>query len=389
MLDKRLEDDIFDIENIIDELDKLAGASQVASHWQQGIVDGAMPDVTVVRNEAEWFVQHICERISPMRARCMWRNALESLASHDATVATTNYDRAVELAAIESSTPFSDGFDTFDSSEYVRWTDFAKSGCIRLLKLHGSTDWYRPVGEDTVLKLRHSMALFGQVTINLESMKLGHAVVLPSREKAVTQFPFDKLHFRFRKEAEESEAAIFLGTSLRDPHIRSVCTECASRIETFVVSPRIRDDDPTLPRDAKAIRQTASRFLISALPLALRCTAIEDFAESLTAQPAGGEPLLDWLSVASDDTIASAKRCEALDWIASSSVPLPRSIVERFLNDRCDDVRTYGLGLLQDSPDRDELVGFARVLAAASPESKFASEEKLLHQLLENSPVGE
>ena len=168
----------------------------------------------------------------------MWAPTLRSLQEADLTIATTNYDRAVEIAAARLKIAVSDGFEEFSGHEIADWCGFENDDGLRLLKLHGSTNWYRG-NTDRVFKLRHPMPLYGRLKIAYEDIvnqPLKSALVLPSREKIVTINPFPELAAEFRSYAKVADVAIFIGSSLRDPHMRDVCLSCAKSKPTFVVS---------------------------------------------------------------------------------------------------------------------------------------------------------
>ena len=52
----------------------------------------------VMKWEAEWFVQHVCERLREQDTRTLWGPLLRRVGNHNLCIATTNYDRAVEMA---------------------------------------------------------------------------------------------------------------------------------------------------------------------------------------------------------------------------------------------------------------------------------------------------
>jgi hypothetical protein len=56
-------------------------------------------------------------------------------------VATLNHDTVVETALRHSATPFSDGFEQVYGTLRI-WNDAYSESSRRLLKLHGSVDWY-------------------------------------------------------------------------------------------------------------------------------------------------------------------------------------------------------------------------------------------------------
>jgi NAD-dependent SIR2 family protein deacetylase len=163
-LKARLDSPEYDMEELVEDLDKLVEASKAAERWR--FEDESTQEkrkMTILRQETEWFVQHVCERVQLHHAQRLWTGLLTELSNHDSTIATTNYDRAVELASSSSAVQLEDGFMEFEKSEVTEWEGFSGNS-ISYLKLHGSTNWYRSENED-VYKLRHPMALFGNLRL--------------------------------------------------------------------------------------------------------------------------------------------------------------------------------------------------------------------------------
>lgn len=383
-IDQFLVDDQYDIENLIDQVDSIEKGLVNQREWGIEANEGLVESFGMVRQEAEWFVPHSCERVLPLWAGRMWTASLRHLIGHDVTIATTNYDRSIEIAATKLGLKLEDGFEDFGARELATWTGIGKSENIKLLKLHGSTDWYQ--GEDaTVYKLRHAMPLYGGLTLTIDNLPFLHltsASVLPSREKKVTQPPYPDLNTEFRNRSKEAEIAVFLGTSLRDPDIHGVFAECALRIPTYVISRSGEFAEGLIPKSATVIRQSASRFLISTLPGFLR----QPKPEGLHKFSEGGEefvaPVLNWLITATDSDSPTEERCKAIEDLASARVALESEHIEELLNAEDVDVHVNALGLIQDSPDRDGLLKFSLSVANERPDSIFADEVRLLSDLL-------
>ena len=160
---------------------------------------------------------------------------------------------------------FEGGFNEGGGTELAKWRGIRASNNVHLLKLHGSTDWYL-ADDGSVYKLRHAMPLYGALVLmerGKNNPTLKSALVLPSQEKMTTQPPYPSLATEFRNSAEQADVAIFLGTSLRDQDMRDVCSLCANRVPTFVVSRGANYGQGYLPPTATVLKQSASRFLIS------------------------------------------------------------------------------------------------------------------------------
>jgi len=345
--------------------------------------------VRVVRAEAEWYIQHVCERVLMEDAHRLWGPSLTSLqaAGHQLTIATTNYDRAVELAAARVGVAIEDGFAAFGDQEWCAWQGFNGSpGSCRLLKVHGSTDWYHANGEGRVVKLRHAMPLYGRVNIQVTAeLLLRSAAVLPSREKRVNLPPYPDISHEFRRVSKsEAEVAVFVGTSMRDPDILDVYRQCVARMPTFLVGRKDRD-----AYGGTLLRQSASAFLISTLPRALRGDVIGVLRDSHDAVLI--ENVLDPLLRALDASQSASVRCDAIERLAMHDVRLGRGEVEIMLRSRDTDVRRYALALIEGSRDRADLLEIAAQVAGEVTDQDFTGELALLRRLLEmpeSAPTG-
>lgn len=94
---RRMMGDNLDLERLIESLDQICAAREPL----EGLGDVAirLDPVDTIRSEVEWFVQHAAERIAARDAYLMWGSVLRSAKGHELTFVTTNYDRAIELAA--------------------------------------------------------------------------------------------------------------------------------------------------------------------------------------------------------------------------------------------------------------------------------------------------
>lgn len=383
-IDKQLESNHYDMEHLIEQIDNIEKGLSNSEEWGVAVDTDFAGNVGVVRREAEWFVLHVCERVNSNWARLLWTPTLRNLKEHDITIVTTNYDRSIEIAASQLKMKLEDGFEEFHEREYASWNGFEESGRIKLLKLHGSTDWYHANNGKSVRKLRHAMPLFGTLTINLgdpDFLKLTSAAVLPSREKKVTLKPYPSLNFEFQKHAREANVAIFIGASLRDPDIRAIFEQCATLMPTYLVSPRGQYEGE-IPESAIILKQSASRFLISSLPALLRKSSPDYLRNEAEDDKSSVDYILEWLVIANDIKLPAEDRCSAIERLASSRIGLEQEDIKKLLQDDNSDVRTYALGLVQDSLDREKLMEFAQSIASEDTDSVFYNEIQLLVELL-------
>jgi len=386
-LGEKLEDEDYDMEYLVDDLDLLAEAGEVQEKWGGSSEHGLEEDISVVRPEAEWFIQHVCERVEIQEATTLWQSVLRHRSDHVFVIATTNYDRAVELAASQQSIEIQDGFPHFGETEGVTWKGFDDEEGLKLLKIHGSTNWYFSEENDVVWKLRHPMPLFGEITLQMQGqdeVDLQNAAVLPSREKRIRRPPYPELNSEFQQQPVTADIAIFIGSSLRDPNIRSVYDACVDSCATFLVNPSGEYIPQVDAEDAGVIQQSASAFLISTLPTALN-QEDEEIVDHIQEQTENHltEGILQDVMIAVDDSASRQQRLDAIDRLASLQVSLEKEEIRPLLDSEDPAVKKYALGLLQESSDYSNLYEQAEEIAAKNPDSEFAEEFSLLEELTE------
>lgn len=367
-----------DIEHLIEALDAITSAR--ASLEAMGEVGASLERADTVRAEVEWFVQHVAERVSATDAALMWGPVLRTASVVDITVVTTNYDRAIELAANAVRVDIDDGFTPFAQGEIAPWVGFqGGKSCVRLAKLHGSTDWYSEREHARPTKLRHPMPLFGRSSLRLTSgVELGSALVLPSREKLLTHDPYPRLSQVFLNAADACDLAVFVGSSLRDHHIRNAVEAIAQRVPVFLVN---RSGNSHGLEGVKSVRQSASAFLISILPNALTETDPAAVLASAALTSADGRGVLIAVRQALDKDAPSDIRRRAIEQLDEMGLTLDPLSLRELLADEDPAVARYALGLISISPRRLDLVEYAATSSHAS-EPAFSEDLLLLRDML-------
>jgi len=367
-----------DIEYLIEALDQICTArSSLEAIGQDTVLHER---VDKIRAEVEWFVQHAAERVVTNDARLMWGSVLRAVSSLDLTLVTTNYDRAIELAANAGKVRIDDGFGPFGEGETALWVGFSQDG-VRppLVKLHGSTDWYAAGELANPTKLRHPMPLFGRAALRLAGgQELGSALVLPSREKLLTHDPYPRLSQTFLNAADRCDVAIFVGSSLRDHHIRGAAQTTARRVPVFVVNPA--GETYGLER-VWPIKQCASTFLIATLPNALVAPAPIEALKSVSPRTSDDGGLLLAVRGALDADASADLRCRALEKLDEIEATLDPFLLRKLVADRDSRVARYSLGLISLSAARDTLIAEAETTPHAQ-EPAFHTDLLLLRKMV-------
>ena len=368
-----------DVEHLIEELDHICQArtSLEAIEWDAV----GLERIDKVRAEVEWFVQHAAERIAARDAQLMWGSVLRATASVEITFVTTNYDRAIELAANGEKICLRDGFQSFDQGETAPWIGFEQDKeHPMLVKLHGSTDWYANSQAGSPTKLRHPMPLFGRSALRLaDGLQLSSALVLPSREKLLTRPPYPRLSQAFLNAADCCDLAVFVGSSLRDDHIREAARSVASRTPVFIVNPK---GDGQGVEAAAVIAEHASTFLVSTLPNALLTTdpksTLGDAGRKAPSTVGGALPAVRQLLNTSAET---SQRCRAVEELDEMEATLDPLLLGQLLADDDPTVARYALGLVPSSTVRESLIEKA-TRSPHTSDPAFCEELKLLQNLV-------
>jgi hypothetical protein len=298
----------------------------------------------------------------------------------DFKLVTTNYDRAIELAANAEKIPLDDGFGPFGQGETASWVGFSQDADgPTLVKLHGSTDWYAEAKSARPTKLRHPMPLFGRAALRLaDGQELGSALVLPSREKLLTRSPYPRLSQTFLNSADRCDMAIFVGSSLRDHHVRDTAQTTALRVPVFVVNPT---GESCGLEGTRPIKQYASTFLIATLPNALMASNPTLSLESVAAQSGDCRGVMVAVRQALDADAPAELRCRALEELDDMGATLDPFLLRQLLADCDARVARYCLGLISLSAARNTLIEAAADTTHAN-ETAFREDLQLLRDIV-------
>lgn len=387
-LRERFEQVDADLETVIEDIDTICDADAVLPLYGSAVNRTLVESAHLTRAEIEWFVQHTCERVRADHAAALWGPLIQTALENDLTVATTNFDRAVELACQRLGVNIDDGFDDFGEKEWAPWSGYADVS-PKLLKLHGSTDWYQVRDTAEVVKLRHPMPLFGGVTLQLETAglgALGSALVLPSREKRKNIPPFPQISHELFSVARAAEVAILVGSSLRDLDLRSVVAECAQRVPTIVVGPELRFGDGLVPANVALVQDLASGSLISTIPQMLDTGSFPS-PRSVTGAIGGNTPnsILEDVVTIGDGARSDDEKCNSIEALWRQSVSLRESDIRPLLEAAAGQVARDALALVPLSHDPNELMVLCKELATSSTDSGFQEDVRLLARMAETA----
>lgn len=154
------------------------------------------------------------------------------------TIATLNYDAAVEICATALPASVSMGVQEGADEEQL---SFSEEGALALIKLHGSIEW----------SMRRNQRAGGLTSTSVDVFR-GGSEQLPSDQPAVifgegsklsAEGPFLDLFMEFSRRLSDADTLLIIGYSMRDAHVNEVITRWMNRSDQH----QIVWIDPELP----------------------------------------------------------------------------------------------------------------------------------------------
>ena len=150
---------------------------------------------------------------------------------------TTNYDRTVEYACEQNGIDWTDGFEGSGPHAVADWRG-AFEASARIVKLHGSVNWYvdDPGGSLHRLDRGYSLPAYDFQLVRGDQ-RLRALMIIPTLEKDALGTPYVELSVRFTDALRESKLLVIAGNSLRDRHIRDYVRARMQSLQVLLVSP--------------------------------------------------------------------------------------------------------------------------------------------------------
>lgn len=234
-------------------------------------------DMQALRSHLLGWIATTCFQFNRDEAERIWAGLCKTLANKAYPVFTTNYDFALEEIAEVQGVPVIDNFKLRRN----RWfwdeslSSFSRAG-LRVVKLHGSVNWYMAEAMKTIEKLNVDARR------NTEGIPLERVVIFPTRFKDIYETHYFALYNMFLETLRAADVLIVIGHSLRDEYIRAAIRE-SFRYPNFhlvVVSPRFPSWSDIPRPSAKGNSQTTHvPFKFEDFSLALDCI-LKDAAPS-------------------------------------------------------------------------------------------------------------
>jgi len=256
-----------------------------------------------LRGYLDSFLIETCERFDADRVKRKFSRLVEFAYRRDAYVFTTNYDRLVEVAAASRDLRCADGFEPASTRPESRWTGVFDGG-VRLIKLHGSVNWYEEQESGSVFRLERGYSMPShEYRLTHGERALRPLMIIPTLEKALMKQPYAGLMTKFSDALREISVFIVVGNSLRDEHLRNTIVQRANDLDIILINPAA----------SSQVDVAANRAATHAVPL-----GIEQFLD-------GG---LDGLGQLLDDLEASTDTGARRSLVAAYSIEMTRLAAE-------------------------------------------------------------
>ena len=230
-----------------------------------------------VKGHLDAFIVETCERFDLERAVAEFRSLLELRRFGPLWLFTTNYDRILETACEQHGIAWADGFESTGYQPVADWSGRFDAD-VRIAKLHGSVNWYKPESGSSKHRLDRGYALpTHEFRLTRAGQSLRQLMIIPTLEKDALADPYVHLALQFTDVLQQTRLLVIAGSSLRDRHIRGYIQARLPRIHVLLVSP-------------SATRHTA------AFGSPGRTHALDaGFSEFLTLGASAFAQLVDWL----------------------------------------------------------------------------------------------
>lgn len=282
-----------DLEALITQLDKIRAVRDGLEVLEKNAATDLGEDLEKadeLRGYLDAYLIEVCEQFSRDKVEAILTRFVRFCHSHNSYIFSTNYDRLIETASDIESVPCADGFEQGSSRPESAWLGGAKQGVgIRLIKLHGSVNWYREDSSQTVFRLEKGYSLPShEYRLTHGDKALRPLMIIPTLEKVVLQNPYATLLTAFSDALLEIDVLVIVGNSMRDEHIRNTIGTRVDGLEIISVNPNVEGHESMFGDDK----------LVHLLPIGM-----EDFID--IAMPM----LADVLGKMSSGTIADDVAC--------------------------------------------------------------------------------
>jgi len=368
-----------DLENLLSDLQSILSVERGLTivGRDQGEVQEQISLARELRGYLDAFVIDRCERFDREKVRADFRSLLDLRQHGPLWVFSTNYDRILEFACEAHGISWSDGFDTAPSSAVAEWTGRFDAD-VRIVKLHGSVNWYEDDPGRALHRLDRGYSLPAHDFRLLRgTQQLRPLMIIPTLEKEALGDPYIGLAIRLTDVLLGTKVLVVAGNSLRDRHVQAYIRERMGGLHVLIVSPtagRHRDILGT-PARTHALNAGFSEFVT------LGGSALQTLAQSIANADtaAVGTALEQFVTSVSQDvadsTTISLNPALQRIWgdLDAASTPLRVEAVKQLANHPHPAVTRRLKALLQTDPSPPVRVAVIDCLFAIDGEEAIES----------------
>lgn len=179
-------------------------------------------------DDAGWLLGESLELMISLLADLVWIEELDKVsylkpllsipADSRRTIASLNYDNAIELASTDLGITVDTGIRSWSKTGEFQTSENG----VSLLKLHGSIDWSLKSNEPTPAKPLPNEEIEQVSSEEIKCPGFYPAVIFGQRNKLTAQGPFLELLRAFRTALTNADRLTIIGYSFRDEHINEI-----------------------------------------------------------------------------------------------------------------------------------------------------------------------
>jgi hypothetical protein len=194
-------------------------------------------ELAELRGFLDAFIIDTCERFDRKTSASELLPILKLRALGPLWIFTTNYDRLVEQACEQNAIDSADGFEGEIGDTVADYTGvFEKE--VRVVKLHGSVNWYQDNPDGGLHRLDRGYSLPSKdFALVREGQRLTPLMIIPTLEKQVLDKPYAQLTVRLTDTLRELPLLIVAGNSLRDKYLLNFISDRLPRLQVLFLSP--------------------------------------------------------------------------------------------------------------------------------------------------------
>lgn len=282
-----------------------------------------------LRGYIDSYLIETCEQFNRYKVENEFAKLVQLAKTHNAAIFTTNYDRLVEVAGSAHDIVCSDGFEHGNSKPESLWNGDFSSG-VKLIKLHGSVNWYEEEGTASLFRLERGYSLpSSEYRLSHGARALRPLMIIPTLEKSIIDKPYIGLLTQFSDALKELDILFVIGNSLRDTHLRHTISERAQGIQIVLINPAAADQMEIAgsPATTHSLAIGTEEFIAHALPTLENLLSECNSNQVRISKQHVAQFVSEIARVAHDSQSLSSEARENVESLRSKNIDLIRSVL--------------------------------------------------------------